>query len=418
LFKKREIFYDLIYLIDVKMDNKINLLKLALEKGAGVFRLFPTWVPRRFSVPGKRLKLHPDDYYSFGTHRGGINERWFASTTKADNGPETLEDEGLSYIYVENGSIKEKVLLNDAIEIIGDEILGKQVMKKYGGWTMFSKFFDNLEPLPLHLHQTDEKASRVGQKGKPEGYYFPRQLNNHLGYFPHTYFGLSPGTTKDDIKRCLKNWDRGDNGILNLSRIYKLNLGTGWDVPPGVLHAPGSLLTYEPQKASDVYAIFQSLVRDKYFPWELLVKDVPEAYKKNLDYIVEMIDWDLNLDPEFSKNRLLTPKPIKPIEEMREDGFEEFWIVYNSDFFSAKELTIYPRKSVTIKENAAYGLIVIQGHGKFGVLDIESPNIIRFGQMTNDELFVTVDAAHEGISIINESRRENLVMLKHFGPIL
>ncbi len=23
-------------------------------------------------MPGKRLKLHPDDYYSFGAHRGGM----------------------------------------------------------------------------------------------------------------------------------------------------------------------------------------------------------------------------------------------------------------------------------------------------------------------------------------------------------
>ena len=59
-----------------------KLLNIVLEKSKGVFRLFPTWVPRIFCIPGRRLKLHPDDYYSFGTHRGGIDERWFASTTK------------------------------------------------------------------------------------------------------------------------------------------------------------------------------------------------------------------------------------------------------------------------------------------------------------------------------------------------
>ena len=39
--------------------------------------------------PGRRLRLHPDDLYAFGGHRGGINERWFSSTTNADNGPGT-----------------------------------------------------------------------------------------------------------------------------------------------------------------------------------------------------------------------------------------------------------------------------------------------------------------------------------------
>ena len=393
-----------------------DLLNIALENSKGVFRLFPNWVPRVFCIPGKRLKLHPDDYYSFGTQRGGIDERWFASTTKADNGPLTLKDEGLSYIYIEDGARKEKILLKDAIQNSGDVILGDKIMDKYGGWTMYSKFFDNMEPLPLHLHQNNEKAANVGQKGKPEGYYFPKQLNTHSAYFPHSYLGLNPGTNRDEIKKCLENWEKGDNEILHYSKAYKLKPGTGWDIPPGILHAPGSLLTYEPQFASDVFAMFQNLTWDKYIPWDFLVKDVPEDHKKDLDYIVDMIDWDLNLDPNFFKNRFLEPKPVKPLEEIREDGYEEYFIVYNSEFYSAKELTIFPGETITIRENGAYGVIVIQGHGKFGVLDIESPAMIRFEQMTNDELFVTKDAALEGIEIKNESKWDNLVMLKHFGP--
>lgn len=398
------------------MANANQVLQKALNQGKGVFRLAPNWVPRVFCIPGKRLKLHPDDYYSFSAHRGGIDERWFASTTKADNGPETLPDEGLSYIYAQDGPQIEKVLFKDAIDLMGGEILGEKVMKKYGGWTMYSKFFDNFDPLPLHMHQDDETAAAVGQKGKPEGYYFPKQLNNHPGYFPYTFFGLNPGTTKDDVKRCLKNWEKGDNGILDISKAYKLKPGTGWDVPPGILHAPGSFLTYEPQRASDVFAMFQSLVWDRYTPWDLLVKDVPEEYTHDLDYIVNMLDWELNLDPEFYKNRYLRPKPVKPLREMREEGYEEYWIAYNSDYFYAKELTILPKRTMIITEDAAYGAIVIQGHGKFGALDIESPAMIRFGELTNDEIFVTMEAAREGIVITNESDKDDLVMLKHFGP--
>ena len=398
------------------MANANQVLQKALNQGKGVFRLAPNWVPRVFCIPGKRLKLHPDDYYSFSAHRGGIDERWFASTTKADNGPETLPDEGLSYIYAQDGPQIEKVLFKDAIDLMGGEILGEKAMKKHGGWTMYSKFFDNFDPLPLHMHQDDETAAAVGQKGKPEGYYFPKQLNNHPGYFPYTFFGLNPGTTKDDVKRCLKNWEKGDNGILDISKAYKLKPGTGWDVPPGILHAPGSFLTYEPQRASDVFAMFQSLVWDRYTPWDLLVKDVPEEYTHDLDYIVNMLDWELNLDPEFYKNRYLRPKPVKPLREMREEGYEEYWIAYNSDYFYAKELTILPKRTMIITEDAAYGAIVIQGHGKFGALDIESPAMIRFGELTNDEIFVTMEAAREGIVITNESDKDDLVMLKHFGP--
>jgi hypothetical protein len=36
--------------------------------------------------------------------------------------------------------------------------------------------------------------------------------------------------------------------------------------------------------------------------------------------------------------------------------------------------------------------------------------------MTQDELFVTADAARNGVTIVNRSATEPLVMLKHFGP--
>jgi len=395
---------------------KKQLLETAMDKGNGVFRLCPNWVPRSFCIPGRRLKLHPDDYYAFGADRGGIDERWFASTTAADNGPLTLEDEGLSYIYCDGGKSANKILFKEAIELAGKEILGPEIMKQHGGWSMYSKFFDNLEPLPLHLHLSDEYAARVGRKGKPEGYYFPRQINNHGGLFPYTFFGLNPGTTRDDVHRCLKRWNSGDNGILNLSRAYRLAPGTGWDVPAGVLHAPGSMLTYEPQRASDVFGMYQSLTWNKYIPYDLLVKDVPEEHRRNIDYLVDMIDWDLNTDPDFYKNRFLSPRPVKPPDEMKDSGYEEYEVVYKSPYFSANELTIHPGRTVTIRDGDAYGVVVLQGSGRFGVLEIESPAMIRFGQMTADELFICYRTAREGITISNASKYENLVMLKHFGP--
>src|SRR5688500_3062853 len=75
----------------------------AIDAGTGILRLEPCWVPRTFMIPGRRLRLHPDDLYALGGHRGGINERWFCSTTNASNGPGTPADEGLSYVRLENG---------------------------------------------------------------------------------------------------------------------------------------------------------------------------------------------------------------------------------------------------------------------------------------------------------------------------
>ena len=46
----------------------------------------------------------------------------------------------------------------------------------------------------------------------------------------------------------------------------------------------------------------------------------------------------------------------------------------------------------------------------------ESPTLIRFGQVTADEYFVSEQAALRGVLLTNLSETEPLVMLKHFGP--
>src|SRR5262249_13674713 len=75
-------------------------IKQTLEAGQGILRLAPAWVPRSFLMPGRRLKLAPQDLYALGAHRGGIDERWFASTTPAAN-EGAPADEGFSYVVHE-----------------------------------------------------------------------------------------------------------------------------------------------------------------------------------------------------------------------------------------------------------------------------------------------------------------------------
>lgn len=50
-------------------------IRQAYEQGEGIFRLAPVFVPRLFSRPGHRLKLHPDDYFALGMARGAMKER-------------------------------------------------------------------------------------------------------------------------------------------------------------------------------------------------------------------------------------------------------------------------------------------------------------------------------------------------------
>jgi hypothetical protein len=395
--------------------NAAAIAQQALEQGQGILRLAPAWVPRAFCRPGRRIKLHPEDYYALGLERGGIDERWFASTTHADNGPGTPADEGLSYVVADDEG-KERVPLLEAVAHLQGAIVGEGLWAKYGGWPVYSKFFDNLGPLPHHVHHRDVHAARVGRKGKPEMYFFPSQVNNHPGEFAFTFFGLNPETTKRQLKQCLVDFAKGDNRLLDLSRCYTLALDTGWDVPPGVLHAPGSLCTYEPQFASDVYAMYQSVLLGGHcVPEALLWKDTPQEAVGDYDYLVELLDWELNVDPDFHAHRFMAPKPVRDLDAMQAAGYVEEWICYRSDVASAKRLTVLPGRTVTIKDEAAYGFIVLQGHGTCGRWEIETPALIRYGQLTHDEFFVTEAAAKQGVEISNPSATDPIVMLKHFA---
>ncbi|UCD27636.1 MAG: hypothetical protein JSV03_11035 [Planctomycetota bacterium] len=388
-----------------------SVLDSALDAGEGLLRLTPNWVPRSFLHPGLRIKLHPDDTYALGVHRGGIDERWFASTTEAMN--ENREpDEGLSYIAFEG----KKFLLRDAVSQAGARLIGKEMFDKYKRWPVYSKFFDNMGPIPHHMHQKHEHAALTGQEGKPEGYYFSPQMNNVDNNFAYTFMGLEPGTTKEQVRKCLENWNQGDNGILYLSRAYRLERGTGWMIPAGVLHAPGSLCTYEPQWGSDVFGMFQNIVEGREVPWDLLVKDVPKNKHNDLDYIVGQLDWEKNVDTHFVEHNKLFP--IVDIEGSG-PGYTDTWIVYGTidgqQVVSAKELTLEPGAKCTIKDPGASGWITVQGCGRIGKLDLQTPVLIRFGEETDDEVFISYEAATKGVEIENTGS-DSLVGLRYFGP--
>jgi hypothetical protein len=390
---------------------KNSIIHEAFKKGEGIFRLIPTFVPRRFGKAGRRLRLHPDDYYALGTRRGAIKERWFSSVTPAINGPLAPKDEGLSYV-APTDNLKDKFSFRDAVTQLGADLIGPVLQKKYGNWPMYAKFFDYETPLFHHLHLDFKSAKRVGRLAKPEGYYFPPQLNNYLGQFPVTYFGFDPDVTKDEIRRRLLQYEDGDNRITDLSRAYRIELGTGWYTPPGILHAPGSVLTYEPQWNSDVNSVYENIAAKEVYPYDFLVENCPKDKKRNIDYILSLMDWEKNIDPHYRKKYFRPPIICKHSD----DRHIEKWVVYANDYFGAKELTILPGQTVTVKDSTAYGCVLVQGHGKFGVYDAEAVGMLRFGQLSGDEYFVGEPAARRGVTITNRSRWEPMVFLKHFGP--
>lgn len=399
-----------------KTSTKASLestLDTTLNHGDGILHLAPTWVPRAFLMPGKRMRLAEQDLYVLGANRGGIDERWFSSTTKADNGPATPPDEGLSYAVAPGGS---RFLFIEAVATRGADIIGKAMFKKWGRWPLYCKYFDNMGPIPHHIHQLNKHAKLVGQEHKPEAYYFPAQMNPVGNNFPYTFFGLTPDTTKQDIYDCLERWNKGDNGILNLSTAHKLIPGTGWLIPPAILHAPGSFCTYEVQWGSDIFSMYQSMVEGRVVGWDLLTKNVPKDKKYNLDYIVGMLDWEANVNPNFKHDHYLEPIPIGNTAKA---GYVDKWVIYGKilgqDLFSARELTVMPGTKATITDPGASGALVIQGQGKIGPHDAAVATHVRYGELTQDEFFITEPRARAGWTVENTGH-EPLVILRYFGP--
>ncbi|MBQ3574072.1 MAG: hypothetical protein IJA26_00245, partial [Clostridia bacterium] len=226
-------------------------IRKVFQDGEGVLRLTPTWVPRPFNRPGKRIRLHPDDYFAMGMERGAIVERWFSSITHVETkgaGPY----EGMSFVNVDDN--KENVILfKDFVDELGAELIGQELIDRFGTWPMYSKFYDYEWPLFHHIHHGEEACKRYGDvKPKHEHYFFPKQYNQTLGAMPVSYFGFDPSVTKEEVKERLANFTQCDGRITELSRAFRIELDTGWYTPAGVVHAPGSLCTYEPQWNSDV----------------------------------------------------------------------------------------------------------------------------------------------------------------------
>jgi hypothetical protein len=385
-------------------------IKKILSKGKGVLQLTPTWVPRGFNEPGRRLRLHPDDYFAFGMDRGGICERWLGSVTVALNGPKTGATEGMSYVLAD-AKTRETVLFADVVQALGEDLIGKSLQETYGTWPTFAKIYDYDKPLFHHLHLTEERANKIGRHGKPEAYYFPIQYNSYLGKFPLTYFGFDPSTTKEEVLECIRNYGKKDTRITELSRAYRVQLGTGWYTPAGVIHAPASVVTYEPQWNSDVNTIMENVTMGEVNPGNLLTDCQPAEEKGDVEALFAQIDWEESTRSDYKQKYFRAPKALPETQK----GLSEKWVAYANEWIAAKEVTVAPGAKIKLADQACYCALVVQGHGTFGVFECEAPGVLRFGEISGDEFFVSEDAAKKGIVVENTSSYEPLIILQNFA---
>ena len=176
------------------------------------------------------------------------------------------------------------------------------------------------------------------------------------------------------------------------------------------MHAPGTALTIELQEDSDVFAMLQALNAGRIISKELLWKDVrpQDRQDKGERFILELIDWERNGDPDFYSHHHLEPQPIHGSEP---DGGREDRIFYRTRKFSGTRVIVRPGGSYRCADAGVYSLFVWRGTGRYGGHDVVG------GRPGLDELLVTHDRAITGVDVVNAGGDE-LHLVKFFGPDL
>ncbi|NPV54147.1 MAG: hypothetical protein HPY71_11580 [Firmicutes bacterium] len=247
--------------------------------------------------------------------------------------------------------------------------------------------------------------------------------------YPATSMGVDRTYTDSQILGYLKAYFRGDNRLTDLANTINLVPGTGWYMPPCTLHAPGSLVTYELQVDSDVTCIPESRVNDMVMPPDLIDRDLPvtirdDGFEKVCEYMLSMIRCKNSGNTENFRQEYFRP----PVKVREQDAGSQAFVIYrcgkasektNPDLYSAKKTVINPSYTWEIQEKAAFGAIVLGGHGRVWVpgkepSQIESASIFMTREdLGGDEFFVAACAADkvkvECMSI------ERLIIYQHFA---
>jgi len=331
-----------------------------------------------------------------------------ASTVKAEN-PVGPDDEGLSYILINDNPEDNSLLLRDALASNKELFMGKEYSKNHHTFGRLAKIFNFEKRLFYHFHQMQKDAELVGCNGKEEAYYFPEDVG--LGDDPVSFYGVHPYISEQKKYELLLPYlvDWNNDLILKHSRAYLQVRGEGLHIPSGIPHAPGTACAIELQEESDVFANMQALLNGKIISKETLFKNIRKVDREKLGerVILNQIDWEKSGDPYFYENRRTVPVLIN---ESVQSGGKEHWIFYNTERFSGKKLAIKPNGFFISTERDAYNILVWKGEGTIDGKKIKANKIFY------DEAIVTYEKAVSKINITNTSSSSELVIFKFFGP--
>jgi len=273
----------------------------------------------------------------------------------------------------------------------GDHILGADVLESMADGACSANSSTNMDRSRITCTRVMSMPRRSDKKGKPEGLLLPQAIQCHPKQLPHTYMGLNPGRRKEDVFRCLENWNKGERNFESLARVPALNrdrvAGQRRDSSRARLRSSPT------SRRSTAMSSGCSNPKLKGASWTgVCSRRCTGRISPQLRVPGRHAGWEANVDPEFGKhNKVFSPTAGSAREEMAEEwlprsggsltgrlyysgqGTHGSFPKTNGDYSRQRCIRTYPDRRLWDIRN--YG--VNTGHD-------------RFRQMTQDELFVTV----------------------------
>jgi hypothetical protein len=162
----------------------------------------------------------------------GLDEIWMCCTvpivtgvidTRTNKAPFR---EGEAHVLTADGQV---ISLQDLISanpksVIGDKVtaLSKHLFGNVT-WPIVSKKFDNLNPIPHHLHWSKWEVYDINSYDNP---------GVSPSHYHTTAMGLYPFVTKEQFLACMKSFGKGEyNGVRHLSPHVMMKLDDGFVMP-------------------------------------------------------------------------------------------------------------------------------------------------------------------------------------------
>jgi hypothetical protein len=407
--------------IDGASDGIAKVLDNCLEKNGGVLPLLHRYAGRTFCTPGKRLRLDARSYYPDYMGGTGLDEIWMCCTVPIVTGVIDTRTkkapfrEGEAHVLTADGQVisLQDLISADPKAVIGDKVtaLSKQLFGNVT-WPIVSKKFDNLNPIPHHLHWSKWEVYDINSYDNP---------GVSPSHYHTTAMGLYPFVTREQFLACMKRFGQGEyNGVRHLSPHVMMKLDDGFVMPNGVLHSPTNLCTHELHVTMDEHFLAEDLTLDgrigaKDAFYACREDDYPKARHEDWDYLVEKFDFAANQDPDFV---LKNSRPAIPAEEFKGNGVDAKWIVYGNFLGDQKcsilRLIVAPGAKTTFRPECPTMFHTNGGSGRVGKLAVRYHQNMVLGEIYPEIGFITQAALANGGVEIENTGTEPLVLTFDF----